>query len=168
MNIFAFDPDPWQSALWLDDVRKNKMILETAQLLSTAVRFNDPMGGWSVYKPAYTSHPCTRWVRQSRSNFKWLLRYLHALCEQKTGTHKTRSLLPVFDQYADEGRFSKEEFTPFVNCARNKERGVDFHSVEDVHQAYKLYICERWKEKTIPLSWRWGTEPEWRHEKEER
>lgn len=26
MNLFAFDTDPWTSALWLDDVRKNKMI----------------------------------------------------------------------------------------------------------------------------------------------
>ena len=24
MNLFVFDDSPWQSALWLDDVRKNK------------------------------------------------------------------------------------------------------------------------------------------------
>lgn len=28
MNIFAFDPDPWTCALWLDDVRKNMVRLE--------------------------------------------------------------------------------------------------------------------------------------------
>ena len=38
MNIFALDQCPMQSALWLDDIRKNKMILESAQMLSTAVR----------------------------------------------------------------------------------------------------------------------------------
>lgn len=51
MNIFAFDPDPWACALWLDDVRKNKMILETAQLLSSAVAINDPSWASKVYKP---------------------------------------------------------------------------------------------------------------------
>ena len=34
MNIFALDKCPMQSAQWLDDIRKNKMILESAQMLS--------------------------------------------------------------------------------------------------------------------------------------
>ena len=38
MNIFALSRCPMQSAWWLDDIRKNKMILESAQMLSTAVR----------------------------------------------------------------------------------------------------------------------------------
>ena len=73
MNIFALDKCPMQSALWLDDIRKNKMILESAQMLSTAVRWLDPDTTLPVYKLAYMNHPCTKWARKSRANFSWLL-----------------------------------------------------------------------------------------------
>ena len=53
MNIFAFDKCPMRSALWLDDIRKNKMILESAQMLSTAVRALCPDTTLEVYKTAY-------------------------------------------------------------------------------------------------------------------
>ena len=41
MNIFAIDKDPIQSAMWMVDKHVVKMILETAQLLSTAHRILD-------------------------------------------------------------------------------------------------------------------------------
>jgi hypothetical protein len=47
MNIFALSECPEQSALWLDDIRKNKMILESAQMLSTAIR----SGGLTLTQP---------------------------------------------------------------------------------------------------------------------
>ena len=162
MNLFAFDPDPWTSALWLDDIRKNKMILEAAQMLSTAVRFNDPFTDLPVYKSAYVSHPCTKWVRSSRANFRWCLDWMAAMGEQKGGNHKSLSLIPHFEYYRDNGAFRQDDQTLFANCARNIERGVDFSHIEDVHQAYRLYMVERWKETNIPLSWRRGEEPEWR------
>ena len=162
VNIFVFDEDPWLSALWLDDVRKNKMILETAQLLSTAIQFNDPFTDLKVYKPAYISHPCTIWARTSRDNFNWLTEYMRCLVVQKKTGHKSAELLASFEHYGSHGRFSLEQRTPFANCARNRERGVDFSHVADVHSAYRQYICRRWQERTITLSWRWGKEPEWR------
>jgi len=162
MNIVVFDPDPWVSALWLDDIRKSKFILEAAQMLSTAVRFNDPFTDLPVYKSAYVSHPCTKWVRASRGNFRWCLAWMDALGKQKGGRHKSLSLLPHFQEYLSDGSFRSDDKTPFANCARNLERGVDFSHVEDVPQAYRLYMCERWKENNITLSWRWGEEPFWR------
>lgn len=162
MNIFAFDSDPWLSAKWLDDVRKNKMILETAQLLSSSVLFNDPFTSLPVYKPTHTSHPCTRWARKSRANFGWLVDYMHALGVQKAGPHKSMSLLRHFEKFASVGNFMSEELTPFANCARNKDKGLDFTHVEDTHQAYRLYICERWKERKVPLTWKWGAIPDWK------
>lgn len=161
MNLFVFDHDPWQSALWLDDVRKNKMILEAAQMLSTAIRFNDPFGTLPVYKAAYVSHPCTKWVRSSRENFGWCLTWMKALGEQKKGTHKSLDLVDSFENYYHQGKFKQDQQTPFANCARNLERGVDFSHVSDVPSAYRLYMVERWKEKTVPLTWRWGEQPVW-------
>ena len=162
MNIFALDKCPMQSALWLDDIRKNKMILESAQMLSTAVRWLSPETDLAVYRLAYMNHPCTKWARASRDNFKWLLSHMSWLYTQKSGTHKSANLIPLFQQYADSGEFPREGLTEFVNCARNQERGVDYSHVEDVHKAYRLYMNDRWKERNITLTWKWGEEPEWR------
>lgn len=162
MNIIVFDNDPWQSALWLDDVRKNKFILEAAQMMSTAIRYNDPFTTMSVYKASYVNHPCSIWVRQSRENFGWCLSWMKALGEQKGGNHKSLNLVPLFEEYYASGAFNKTELTPFANCARNKERGVDFSSVHDVPYAYKLYMRKRWEENNIRLTWHNGEEPTWR------
>jgi len=162
MNIFAFDKCPMQSALWLDDIRKNKMILESAQMLSTAVRALCPDTTLEVYKTAYLNHPCSKWARQSRANFQWLLHHMSWLYNQKSGEHKSARLIPEFQKYADDGDFPDEYLTPFANCARNLERGVDYSNVDDVHQAYRMYMNDRWKERNITLTWRWGEEPDWR------
>ena len=162
MNIFALDQCPMQSALWLDDIRKNKMILESAQMLSTAVRTLCPDTDLEVYRVAYLNHPCTIWARQSRANFSWLLSHMSHLFIQKGGVHKSALLIPLFKKYADNGDFPQEELTGFANCARNQERGVDYSHIEDVHQAYRLYMNDRWKERNITLTWRWGEQPEWK------
>ena len=162
MNIFAFDKCPMRSALWLDDIRKNKMILESAQMLSTAVRALCPDTTLEVYKTAYLNHPCSKWARQSRANFQWLLHHMSWLYNQKSGDHKSARLIPEFQKYADDGDFPDEYLTPFANCARNLERGVDYSDVDDVHQAYRMYMNDRWKERNITLTWRWGREPDWR------
>jgi len=162
MNIFAFDKCPMRSALWLDDIRKNKMILESAQMLSTAVRALCPDTTLEVYKSAYLNHPCSKWARQSRANFQWLLHHMSWLYNQKSGDHKSARLIPEFQKYADDGDFPDEYLTPFANCARNLERGVDYSEVDDVHQAYRMYMNDRWKERNITLTWRWGEEPDWR------
>jgi len=163
MNIFALDKCPMQSAQWLDDIRKNKMILESAQMLSTAVRVLSPDTDLSVYKVAYLNHPCTIWARQSRDNFKWLLSHMSHLWLQKGGEHKSARLIPDLDHYGFTGYFPNEELTPFANCARNLERGVDYSEHADTHEAYRLYMNDRWKETNITLTWRWGREPEWRN-----
>ena len=163
MNIFALSRCPMQSAWWLDDIRKNKMILESAQMLSTAVRVLSPDTDLSVYKVAYLNHPCTIWARQSRDNFKWLLSHMSHLWLQKGGEHGSARLIPQLDEYSSTGYFPNEELTPFANCARNLERGVDYSEHADTHEAYRLYMNDRWKETNITLTWRWGREPEWRN-----
>ena len=125
MNIFAFDRCPMQSASWLDDIRKNKMILESAQMLSTAVRMLDPDTNLSVYKLAYINHPCSKWARASRDNFKWLLSHMSWLYNQKSGSHASARLIPELQQYAENGYFSRDELTPFGVGVKNQNGGLD-------------------------------------------
>ena len=66
MNIFATNSDPALAAKFLDDKRVVKMCLESAQLLCTAVI---ECGGEAPYKSIHKNHPCSIWVRKSRSNY---------------------------------------------------------------------------------------------------
>jgi len=89
-----------------------KMILEYAQLLSTAHRVLDgvELSGlsasgrkkkfwtladsrdYTLYKATHIHHPSAVWVRQSAENYLWLANMLVALCEEYTyrygKTHK--------------------------------------------------------------------------------
>lgn len=75
MNIFILDTDPAIAASYHSDQHLHKMILESAQMLSTAM-WNlprvDPLFLQDIYKPAYPKHPCTLWVCQSNHNALWL------------------------------------------------------------------------------------------------
>jgi len=76
MNIFILDKDIEKCAQFHCDKHVVKMILESAQLLSTGARLNGLNEG---YKMTHRNHPCSIWVRESLSNWKWLLALAEAL-----------------------------------------------------------------------------------------
>jgi hypothetical protein len=104
MNIFYLDRDPKLCAEMHVDKHCVKMILEYAQLLSTAHRFLDgtvsiglgktgrkqtryvlPDDRESVlYSATHLNHPSAVWVRQSIPNYIWLAELLEMLCNEYT------------------------------------------------------------------------------------
>ena len=76
MNIFVLDPDPKISAQMHLNKHVIKMILESAQMICTThhLHYNNDVEKYDIpYKPAFSNHPCTKWVRSSLSNYKWLV-----------------------------------------------------------------------------------------------
>ena len=71
MNIFILDRDPAVAARYHCDKHVSKMILESAQMLSTV------LGG--PYKKTHQNHPCTVWVGESMGNAMWLFELAHSL-----------------------------------------------------------------------------------------
>ena len=69
MNIFVLDLNIKKCAHYHCDKHVVKMILESAQILSTVIRLNGVDYG---YKPTHFNHPCTLWAGKSLSNWKWL------------------------------------------------------------------------------------------------
>jgi hypothetical protein len=104
VNIFYLNPDPKICAEQHVDKHAVKMVLEYAQLLSTAHRvFNGvpdkilsatgrqktvyrlPDNRDSIlYAATHINHPSAIWVRQSRDNYAWLWNLLQALCKEYT------------------------------------------------------------------------------------
>ena len=108
MNIFALHLDPEKAAEMHCDTHCNKMILESAQMLSTAahvatgrcrvfIKANGKKGYlekgslsriYSVDR-SHIFHPCTEWAYSSRECFEWLTELSLALESEKiyrTGT----------------------------------------------------------------------------------
>lgn len=143
MNIFITDPCPIKCAAYLDDKRCIKMVLETAQLLSTSLT---ETGGPAPYRPTHKNHPCAIWARATRDNYWWLLNHFVALLNEYSlrfnRTHKCAEHLDLFKSsvsYIPPGPLQ-----PFVNCAANKDIGCNYKMVEDTFLAYKLYLADRW------------------------
>lgn len=149
MNIFALDECPYEAAAQLngskyDKKRMVKMVTETAQILSTALWLNG-YSSTSLYRPTHRNHPVVAWAAATRGNFDWLCAYWLALIAEYTydyrRRHKASNLYREILQhrhYLPEGPRQA-----FVNCARNKEWGVDYTWVSDVHQAYQFYLMAR-------------------------
>lgn len=160
MNIFAYCDDPYQSALWLDDVRKNKMIMETAQLLCTAGRYWHG-SRWvepDTYKSTHVNHPCAIWAKTTWANYEWLFLHWQALYEQRGKSHMSWDKNIHYVNNVLEAIDNKGELTPFANCARNTDRGYDFTHLP-VHDAYREYHKARWSSESP--TWNYGERPEW-------
>lgn len=69
MNIFYLDENIVLCAQYHCDVHVVKMILESAQMLCTALYIH---GQNAQYKPAHINHPCTIWCTESLDNWLWL------------------------------------------------------------------------------------------------
>jgi hypothetical protein len=72
VNIFFLDSDPRQAARDMCDKHVVKMIVEYAQMLSTAHHLAGSSFTEHLYKPAYQNHPSTMWVRESILHYAWL------------------------------------------------------------------------------------------------
>ena len=69
MNIFVLDNDIKKAAQYHADKHVVKMVLETAQIMSAVVRISGIDEG---YRLTHKNHPCTKWARESLSNWRWL------------------------------------------------------------------------------------------------
>lgn len=156
MNIFILDQDPKTAAQYHCDKHVTKMILESAQLLCTAL--NDA-GVPMPYKSTHKNHPCAKWVRESRTNALWLLdlteelnaeykyRYNKFITEHKSyamlkAMHTRRKLEII----SDRGWTSPALAMP------------DVYKCDDVVSAYRAYYRGS---KTNLLSYTKRTKPEW-------
>ena len=87
MNIFHLHKDPKICAEYHCDKHVVKMILETAQMLSTAYQKHCGLDD-NLYKPAYPKHPMTIWVGDSIENYKYALMLGTELGKQYTKRYR--------------------------------------------------------------------------------
>jgi hypothetical protein len=160
MNIFYLDRDPVIAAQMHCDKHCIKMILESAQMLSTAHRVLDGdeyANKMGLYKLAHKNHPSTIWVRSSELNYRWLWEHYVALMDEYTyrydKTHATSRLRDALDKTPDNMPAIQLTDTPW---AAPPQCMPDYCKGDDAVLAYQTYyIVEKsgfakWKRRDIP------------------
>ena len=145
MNIFVTHKNPAHCARALDNVRLNKMTVETAQIISTVLRITYHDETPALYRPAYRHHPCVKWAMKRPEHLVWLIHLFFEytneytrrfqkvhLSEATLASHLTDvlSILPPLTTEID-----------FYNGSAHKELPV--------FEAYRLTLREKWQQDAL-------------------
>lgn len=157
MNIFYLDQDPNIAARYHVDKHVVKMILESAQLLSTAhhIAGSNPEILERIYKATHYNHPSAIWVRENKANYQWLFELFLALLNEyhyRFGkTHKSSELIP----FLKEAPLSLPE-APFFppTPTMDEEYLIDDNSLLSYRNYYKLG-------KSHLFAWTKREKPDW-------
>lgn len=153
MNIFVTSYDPLECARALDDKRLVKMVLETAQLLSTAIRavhlnqHEFEVDETKLYRPTHENHPCGKWTRACQANFKWLVRHGYALAaEFEWRFGKPHASLRII-AYAEGlyGIFPLGAATTFADCSNIDPQEFSGKLAGSVLLRYQECLRRKWK-----------------------
>lgn len=148
MNIFILSSDPVEAAQMQCDKHVVKMVLETAQILSTVV------GG--PYKPTHIHHPCVIWAGETSANLNWLCEHGMSLCEEYTfrygRRHKSQDVIEQIAIQSYNPEESSIGMTAFVQCMPEELRGPD--PVEAYRRYYHTKTFAQWnKGRPAPFWW---------------
>lgn len=130
MNIFAIYRCPVTSARHLVDSHVVKMVLESAQMLANCFSHEQLASetcprtqAGTVRKYAHYNHPCSKWVRVSRDNMRWLCDHALALDEERIERSLIRS-----KQHLD----LKEQGKPYKKAIADS-KPVPHHCIPFIH-----------------------------------
>lgn len=160
MNIFLLDSNPKIAAQYHNDKHCVKMILETAQLLSTAHRVLDKECLESnfdtvLYKATHINHPSAKWVRECQNNYYWTYNlFLELLSEYTYRYEKKHKCVFLIDILCNFPKNLKN-----VNGTLPYLCMPDECKVSDAIQSYRNYYVMHkqhlasWKKRGEPFWW---------------
>jgi len=175
MNIFYLDSDPKKCAEMHLDKHVVKMIIEYAQLMSTAHRLLDGVSytdktanGRSIkrwrlegesetvmMKASHINHPSAVWARSNRRNYIWLYHMWYFLCKEYTYRYgkihavEKRMLHALY--LPPKNIVSSEFFEP--TPAMPDECKVAGNSIASYHKYYneRKNHFAKWTKRPVPL-----------------
>jgi hypothetical protein len=169
MNIFYLDKDPKLAAQYHCDSHVVKMILESAQLLCTAV---NELAGEQVtpYKSTHVNHPCSLWVRESLENWKyvwqlmhyleveWQVRYKHSKRHKSLDALLEANIYELAKKYLTDSDFTSPALAIPDHCKVDSGCSCDTHMFNDAVESYREYYR---KEKVALHKWTGRDVPFW-------
>jgi hypothetical protein len=179
MNIFVLDNDPVIAAQLQCDKHVVKMIVESAQMLSTVHRMIDgtmerrPSKSGSMiqyfklddhrenilYKACHFNHPSTVWTRENSRNYDWHYRHFIALCDEYTYRYnKVHST----DTKLREILYNKPKNLPYAGYKTPFKLAMKANPeciFEDAVKSYRAYY--KTKKANFAMKWTGRPIPEW-------
>jgi len=174
VNLFYLDTRPEKCATLHCDKHVVKMIIEYAQLMSTAHRVLDGseyedktkngrrIRRWKhpnnnmenvLYKASHINHPTAVWTRQSWGNYRYLYKLFCALCDEYTyrygKTHLTDTLLrQVLEEPPQNIPSERFSAPPPAMPDDVKEKNV----INAYHKYYRVYKKDfaKWTGRPVP------------------
>ena len=179
MNIFILDNDPVKAAQLQCDKHVVKMIVETAQLLSTAHRMLDgkletrlsksgrkqkyyALDGTAedtFYRACHHNHPSNIWARESKANYQWLYKHFTALCDEYTYRYGKMHATDTKLRYvlnATPRNIPNSDLTPFRLAMGSNPECIDNN--DPVGSYRKFYQT---KQDRFKMAWTKRNIPEW-------
>lgn len=183
MNIFVLDENPKLAAQYHNDKHVVKMILETAQLLSTAHRVLDGQemivkrNNRSkkiytlpdkrenfLYGATHINHPCAIWCRENIHNYHWLVQlFAFLLSEYGYRYDKDHKCGKIFDALFECGapkNINPNPRTPFALAMPDiyKVPGDAVASYRNYYRGAKLETAsgarmDKWRKRGAPAWW---------------
>lgn len=153
MNLFVTHQNPAVSVQHLDDVRLRKMVLETAQILSTCMHLR---GEWAPYKPTHINHPVVQWANSNDDNLDYVVTYFINIDHEYRFRFNKRHKSTVYVNYFC-NRIRQTPTVPnyFVNC-------TPFKDELDVFKAYQKTLLDKWSKDKIKLTWTKRVRPDFK------
>lgn len=151
MNIFYLAHNPRDCAEMHCDKHVVKMILETAQLLSTA---HHMLGSDAPYKVTHKNHPSAVWARSGLKQYNWLYGLLNALSDEYTlrygKVHLTWQKCSEALSEAPRG-IPDTDWTEPPQCMPDE---CKHKSTIMAYRRYYLLKAKEWAERGIEMRWR--------------
>lgn len=184
MNIFYLNPDPKICAQDHCDRHVTKMIIEYAQLMSTAHRVLDGeeytdltangrrIKRWRLhdsresilYKASHINHPSAIWCRENRKNYIWLYQMWYELLNEYTHrygkTHECAKLIEPLAEWpmnVPDGEFFAPTPAMPVDLKVMAENPIPGRKYDSLKSYHKYYI----QEKVRFAKWKNRNIPEW-------
>jgi len=140
MNIFALDNDPVTAAQMQCDKHVVKMVLETAQMLSTVHHEYGSQWVEGLYRPTHRKHPCTIWAGENTANYRWLMYHFKALageyCYRYDREHLSWQKLNGMLDHCPPTIEIASECTPFARAMPEQYKWFD-----DPVDSYRMYYA---------------------------
>jgi|TARA_R110000823_G_scaffold3187_4_gene12434 hypothetical protein len=158
MNIFFLDKSPELAAKYLCDKHVPKMLLESSQMLSTAIQRH--LGGTigELYKPAYPKHPMTIWVGDNKNNFKWALENASFINKQYevrfNKKHKSNRVIEFIKYWDFSDSIPQGDMTNPPQCMPDNYKGKS-HVIayRKYYKGDKSYFAKWEKGVAMPTWW---------------
>lgn len=134
MNLFILSLCFRECAEYMFDKHVSKMILESAQMLCTAVNILEPDHNLNIYKTSHKNHPVSIWVRTSQENFLWLVSMVEAMHDEwkyrydhpPSKLHKSYIMVMYLkDNLLSPDKFPEKGLTPFAQAMPDEFKDPD-------------------------------------------